>query len=130
MNPRLNLFNEKIFPLQSNTESVIILYENTFAKIFIYQANNSSNSESFIPSEKSISLDKFCEICEIFANLPLVVNHETLEIFNTFNHRKLTFLRLLIPECRYQMSYEDGIAFSGDADKEMSIKLRNLFRRA
>lgn len=130
MNPRLKVFHEEIFSLSEDIFSIIVLYENTYAKIFLYKDNNSANSKSFIPEEKNISLDKFCEICEIFANLPIVVNHETLEIFNQMSHRKLTFFRLLIPECRYQISYEDGVSTSGDADKEMTKKMQNFFKRA
>lgn len=130
MNPRLSVFSETVFSLPKSTESLIILYENTYAKIFIYKENTNENSKSFVPDEKSISLDKLCEISEIFANLPLVVNHETLEVFNRITHRRLTFLRLLIPECRYQISYEDGLTTSGDADKEVSEKMRFLLKRA
>lgn len=129
MNPRLSVFSETVFSLPKNTESLIILYENTYAKIFIYKENTNENSKSFVPDEKSISLDKLCEISEIFANLPLVVNHETLEVFNRVTHRRLTFLRLLIPECRYQISYEDGLTTSGDEDREVSEKMRFLFKR-
>ena len=130
MNPRLSVVNEALFSLPENTESIAILYENTYAKILIYKENTSENSKSFSPDVKSISLDKLCDICEIFTDLPLVVNHITLEVFNQVTHRKLTFLRLLIPECRYQISYEDGLTTSVDIDKEVSEKMRLLFKRA